>query len=106
MRWHLAPCNHFFFASLCKSFAKEVEKGRFWLILALHSDSKTSVRAIPVSLEVAPKCRLLCGIILRLNNPQYLAIGVLRIVDCISYNQTSNYFTNTFLPFLIILTFN
>ena len=80
--------------------------GCFGFILTLYSDSKTSIRAIPVSLEVAPKCRLLCGIILGLKNPQYLAIGVLRIVDCISYNQTSNYFTNTFLPFLIILTFN
>ena len=52
--WYIVFCNHFFFAILCKFFAKEVGKGRFWLILTLYSDSKTIVNTSPVSLEAAP----------------------------------------------------
>ena len=51
MRWHLACCNHFFFCNPLQILCKKGENGCFCFILALYSDSKTSVRVIPVSLE-------------------------------------------------------
>ena len=53
MRWHIALCNHFFFASLCKSCAKRMKRGVFLLHFSPLFWQQTSVRAIPVSLEAA-----------------------------------------------------